>query len=240
MDQRLQREIAHGKFLAQHDAGEIWNWETPTGKLRWKRRANMLLSHITPEMNVLEIGCGTGYFTQEIAKTRAHIVAIDISPDLLKDSRNNIPYANVHFSLGNAYQLGFQDQVFESVIGISVLHHLEIDKALYELHRVLKLGGLFCFTEPNMLNPQIAVQKNIPYIKKKLGDSPDETAFFKWELYKKLQKYGFREIQVIPFDFLHPQIPEKMIPFFKPVCEILERLPIISEFAGSLYIQAQK
>jgi hypothetical protein len=41
----------------------------------------------------------------------------------------------------------------------------------------LKSGGTIYFTEPNMLNPQIAIQKNVSWVKRKLGDSPDETAF---------------------------------------------------------------
>ena len=58
----------------------------------------------------------------------------------------------------------------------------EIEEALRDIYRVLKPGGTIYFTEPNMLNPQIAMQKNIPWIKRKLGDSPDETAFFRWPL----------------------------------------------------------
>ena len=39
-----------------------------------------------------------------------------------------------------------------------------------------------------MLNPQIAIQKNIPWVKRKLGDSPDETAFFRWPLRRLLEE----------------------------------------------------
>ena len=67
----------------------------------------------------------------------------------------------------------------DSVVGSSVLHHLEVDAALKEIWRVLKPGGLVFFTEPNMMNPQIAVQENVPAIKERLGDSsPDETRSF--------------------------------------------------------------
>ena len=53
------------------------------------------------------------------------------------------------------------------------MHHLNVKKALVEFYRVLKPGGTIYFTEPNMLNPIIAVQKNIPFIKKLMGDTPD-------------------------------------------------------------------
>jgi hypothetical protein len=60
---------------------------------------------------------------------------------------------------------------------------------------------------PNMLNPQIAIQKNVSWVKRKLGDSPDETAFFHWPLQRLLERTGFRDVRIDPFDFLHPKTP---------------------------------
>ena len=240
MDERLKNEIAHGKYLLAHDPGEVWNWETPAGKERWARRAGMLAHHLTAGTKVLEIGCGTGYFSKELVRTGADITAIDISPDLLLVAAQKVTTNNIVFQVQNAYAMNFADDSFDFIVGSSILHHLDVEQALQECHRALKPGGTLWFTEPNMLNPQIALQKNIPFIKKRMGDSPDETAFFRWSLKKQLAKAGFIDISIRPFDFLHPQIPECLISFFRPICSFLERTPILSEFAGSLYIEARK
>ncbi len=115
-------------------------------------------------------------------------------PELLEIATANCSAPNIRYEIQNAYALSYPDGVFDSVVGSSVLHHLEIEEALREIYRVLQAGGAIYFTEPNMLNPQIAIQKNVPWVKRRLGDSPDETAF----------------------------------------------VPVISEFAGSLYIRAIK
>lgn len=240
MDKRISHEIEHGKFLAQEGAGEIWNWESPAGKFRWERRVKMLTSHILPEMNVLELGCGTGYFTKEIVGTGAKITAIDISPDLLDIARNEICSDRVIFKEENAYNMTFPSESFETVVGSSVLHHLDIEKAVSEIYRVLKIGGTMIFTEPNMMNPQIALQKNIPWLKKKLGDSPDETAFFKWSIMKLLSRAGFKNIEIVPFDFLHPAIPSQLINSISVIGSFFEKVPIVKEIAGSLCIRALK
>jgi len=237
---RLKNEIEHGKLLRQTGAGEVWNWESPAGKIRWRRRVEMLTSHLRPDMKVLELGCGTGYFTKEAARSGAKITAIDISPELLEQAREEVPLDNVEFLVENAYEMSFSDNSFDAVIGSSVLHHLEIDEALKEIFRVLRPGGTVRFTEPNMLNPQIAIQKNIPFIKKMLGDSPDETAFFSWSLKKKMLNHGFTAIKIKPFDFLHPSIPAFMLPVMRPFCSTLEKIPLLSSIAGSLYIHANK
>ena len=112
--------------------------------------------------------------------------------------------------------------------------------ALREIYRVLKPGGTISFTEPNMLNPQIAIQKNVPWVKRKLGDSPDETAFFRWPLRRLLKQVGYREVRIDPFDFLHPKTPVPLIDRLNSLGRLLENVPVISEFAGSLYIRAVK
>ena len=240
MDIRLKNEIEHGKYLAREGAGEVWNWESPAGKLRWQRRVKMLTAHIKASDKILEIGCGTGYFTKEIAKTKATITAIDISPELLNMAKQEIPETNVSFVLDNAYELSFDDNCFDSIVGSSVLHHLEVEKAINEMFRVLKAGGSMFFTEPNMMNPQIALQKNIPALKRKLGDSPDETAFFRWSLKNLMRKAGFTDIVIKPFDFLHPALSPSLIPFITSLGNAVEKTPILKEIAGSLYISAKK
>lgn len=200
----------------------------------------MLSEHFGAGMKVLEVGCGTGYFTQELARSGADVIAIDVSPELLEIAKANCSAPNVRYEIQNAYTLSYPDAVFDSVVGSSVLHHLEIEAALREIYRVLKLGGSVHFTEPNMLNPQVAIQKNVPWIKRKLGDSPDETAFFRWPLRRVLEQTGYRDIRIDPFDFLHPKTPAPLIDRVNALGRLLENVPIISEFAGSLYIRALK
>ena len=237
---RLENEIKHGKYLLKNGAGVVWNRESPAGKERWKRRVKMLTDFILAERKVLELGCGTGYFTKEIIKTGAEIIAIDISPDLINVAKDNIEASNVKYRIDNAYSMSFKDEEFDYVIGSSVLHHLQIDSAVAEIYRVLKRGGKIAFTEPNMLNPQIALQKNIPFLKKIAGDSPYETAFFRRMLRKLFLKTGFREVKIIPFDFLHPALPKPLIGIMSLLGNFLERIPVIKEIAGSLFIAAVK
>jgi SAM-dependent methyltransferase len=109
MTHRLVNEIEHGRYLVEQGASEIWNWESPAGRLRWKRRVQMLTNHLISGTNVLELGCGTASFTRELALTGANITAIDISPELLEAARSNCPLANVTFELQNAYALSYPD-----------------------------------------------------------------------------------------------------------------------------------
>lgn len=240
MDKRIENEIVHGKYLKEKGAGKIWNWDTPTGKIRLARRVKMLTSHIKSDMRVLEIGCGEGYFTQHIAKTDAQIVAIDISPDLIDSAKSTVTSKNVTFEIENAYEMSFDDETFDTIVGSSTLHHLEIDSALKEFYRVLKPGGSIYFTEPNMLNPHIVLERKIPALRKLTGVSPNETAFFRWSLRKIMRKHGFVNVKVTPFDFLHPSIPKSILSVVKPLCSLIEYIPIVVEIAGSVYVRGEK
>lgn len=190
---------------------------------------------------ILEIGCGTGALTQYLARTNASVIATDFDERFLGVAQNKINFPNVFFQIADAEILkNFSSDSFDVVCGVSILHHLNIDLALKNIQRVLKPGGAMAFSEPNMLNPQIAIQKNTLFIKKWFGDSPDETAFFKWRMKKTLTENHFRDILVEPFDFLHPVFPDFL---FSPVvllADMLEKIPFMKEIAGSLFIFGRK
>ena len=54
---------------------------------------------------VLEIACGTGYWTRFIAQSAAHIVAIDTSPETMRIAEGRVPAEKVRFLVGDAYNL---------------------------------------------------------------------------------------------------------------------------------------
>jgi len=239
-NQRVAHELAHGRKILTH-AEAVWNWDSPAGRERAKRRADYLVEvgRITAADHVLEIGCGTGLFTEKIfEQTHARITAVDVSPELLKIAQEKI--AGVDFKIEDAMRLSFSDETFDVVCGSSILHHLDIFKSYEEIFRVLKKGGRMVFAEPNMLNPQIFIQKNVPFIKKMLGDSPDEMAIVRWKAQKQLIGIGFKNVRIFPYDFLHPSTPSFLVPFVRFLGGILERLPLVKEIAGSVIIYAEK
>jgi demethylmenaquinone methyltransferase/2-methoxy-6-polyprenyl-1,4-benzoquinol methylase len=73
----------------QHDLREIESWLPP------------IFSNAT----VLEVACGTGYWTQFIALTAARIVAIDASSETMDIARDRVPASKAKFLVGDAYHL---------------------------------------------------------------------------------------------------------------------------------------
>jgi len=91
-----------------------------------------------------------------------------------------------------------------------------------------------------MLNPEVFLETNIRFFGKLSQKTPEETAFFRWILKRKLQKIGFKNVSLVPFDFLQPLIPAPFIGTVLKIGAFLEKVPILKEIAGSLKITAEK
>jgi len=239
---RNEHEIMHDRKILENPEA-VWGRLGLAGKMRIERRAQMIISSckIGPGTRVLEVGCGTGALTEYLVKTGAEVVATDLFDRFLEIAKKKIVAPNVVFQVANAEKMtDFADESFDAVCGLSILHHLNLDLTLPSIYRILKPGGRLAFAEPNMMNPQIALQKNIPFIKKMAGDSPDETAFFRWRINRILTDYGFVEPNVLPFDYLHPVCPDFLAASMDKFGLFLEKIPVIKEIAGSVFISAKK
>lgn len=247
--QRVANEIAHGRKLVERDAEDTWGWGTPAGQLRANRRAELVAAAAKLQlgMTVLEIGCGTGLFTERFADYGARIVAVDISPDLLRKAMERaLPAEHVRFLERRVEDLQIDDpgcadwapNGFDAIVGSSVLHHLDLPGALGSFRRMLKPGGMLAFAEPNLLNPQVFLERHVrslfPYV------SDDEWAIVRWSMKRELQRAGFAAARITPFDWLHPSTPTPLIPVVSTLGRVVERVPGVREFSGSVLIAAQR
>jgi len=108
-------------------------------------------------MQVLDLGCGSGAFTPFLARTvgeKGKVFALDIQADMLKQLERklakpeNRDIKNIKLIEGNACELPFEDGSLDLVNMVTVLQEIpDRNKALQEVKRVLKPGGLFAVTE---------------------------------------------------------------------------------------------
>jgi SAM-dependent methyltransferase len=234
----------HFEGVLERRGALYWAERTAAGRRRRAVRADLItrataVAHRS-DGRVLEIGCGTGELLRALAgATKARITGVDVAPALIARAAHDAP-ANSHVVAGDIEHLPFPDASFDAVVGNAVLHHLRFDHAVPELLRVLRPGGRLCFTEPNMLNPQIFLERNVGFVGRALDNSPGETAFVRWRLARDLASLGVVDVTIRPFDFLYPLTPERLIGAVERVSNTLERVPGLREIAGSLFITGQR
>jgi 2-polyprenyl-3-methyl-5-hydroxy-6-metoxy-1,4-benzoquinol methylase len=239
---QAEREVLHGEWLAGLNTEEVWGWGTPAGRLRASRRAALIAegAELREGRRALEIGCGSGMFTEMFAATGATIMAVDISRELLeKATARQLPPERVTFVHGR-FEDCEVDGPFDAVIGSSVLHHLEVAAAIRQVFRLLRPGGLLSFAEPNLLNPQVFIERKLRFLPVFKYISPDETAFVRWRFARQLVETGFEEVSIVPFDWLHPATPQTLINCVRAVSSVIEKTLVMREFSGSLYIKARR
>ncbi|MFH1416468.1 MAG: class I SAM-dependent methyltransferase [Elusimicrobiota bacterium] len=232
-------ELIQGRNI-KDTAEKVWGWETPAGKVRLNKRFEVYKEAIGGKNKILEIGCGTGLMTKKLSDYGFNVTALDISPELLEKAKTRVNNKNTIFVCADVHTMPFESNSFEAVIGVSVLHHTRIDEVLKEIKRVLLPGGRILFSEPNMMNPQIFIMKNSRLIGNIMNEVPGETAFTRGKLKKIIEKAGFSEVSIKPFDFIHPSVPGLFLNIFATISIVLEKIFLIKEIAGSLLISGYK
>lgn len=118
---------------------------------RWRTAANSaahLLPHLRPGMSLLDVGCGPGTVTVDLARAVApgRVVGVDAAGGILDEARTHAAEAgvgNVAFEVGDVYALPFPGASFEVVHAHQLLQHLtDPVAALAEMRRVTRPGGL--------------------------------------------------------------------------------------------------
>jgi ubiquinone/menaquinone biosynthesis C-methylase UbiE len=113
----------------------------------WRTAANSaayLLEHLQPGSDLLDVGCGPGTITVDLADRVApgRVVGLDASTEVIGRARR-LQVSNVEFEVGDVYDLPFDAATFDVVHAHQVLQHLSDPvAALVEMRRVLRPGGL--------------------------------------------------------------------------------------------------
>ena len=214
-------------------------WQTPGGRVRYRRRLGYLqqvLSSLPVAAPVLIIGSGDGSWAGDVKRLVAGPVhALDVSFELCRRTRMD---NGVTVVAGDAHELPYPASTFAAVVSISVLHHLDLEIAIREIRRVLRVGGVLVGSEPNGLNPQVRWMQSGARRRTRYGLTPDERAFTMRTLENALAR-SFPVARVRPFDFWHPALggarPHSLR---ERVLRIPERIPVLRLLGGSLWFEA--
>jgi len=115
-----------------------------------------------PEDRILELGCGTGRIAIGLAELGyTHIMGIDLAREMVKEARriNQVLELSACFQTGDATKLKFDDKLLDGAIfGFNGLMQIpgreQRRRALSEIHRVVRPGGLLVFTTHDRRNPK--------------------------------------------------------------------------------------
>jgi SAM-dependent methyltransferase len=152
------------------------------------------------EKTVLDFGCGDGENTLTLALRRARVVSMDISTALITRAKQRLAAngvsAPVTFVAGSGHAVPLRDESVDVVLGIAILHHLDLPLAAREVKRVLRPGGHAIFLEPIRNSPTLRrLRPLIPY------RSPDVSPFERPLTDPELEAFGegFRHFETRAF-----------------------------------------
>lgn len=150
---------------------------------RWRTAENsaaFLLPKLTPDLIVLDVGCGPGTVTVDLAKVvpSGRVTGIDLSAEVIEIARNSLrdsDVLNAEFAVDDVYDLSFADKSFDVVYAHQVLQHLGNPvAALKEMRRVLRDGGLLAVRDSDYAA---------------FSWSPDDPRLDRWmDIYQQLTK----------------------------------------------------
>ncbi|WP_414527493.1 class I SAM-dependent methyltransferase [Nodularia chucula] len=104
---------------------------------------HFLLKQLPKKCNtVLDIGCGTGEFYRLLAKGVNQVIALDLSPNMIKVAKeHSTQYTNIDFQVADVLQWDFPVAQFDAIVSIATVHHLSLENLLPNLKVALKPGG---------------------------------------------------------------------------------------------------
>jgi ubiquinone/menaquinone biosynthesis C-methylase UbiE len=136
-------EIADWAFFKNVDM-KIIKWMSPWAHTKFPLLSNLINYGDLKGKKVLDIGVGTGWSTEQLARAGAEVTAIDITPKAVELTKKRLELNNASAQVleGDQENLPFPDESFDYVLAWGCqMHTPNTQKAIDEIRRVLKPGG---------------------------------------------------------------------------------------------------
>jgi len=171
------------------------------GRWYWDYRDQKTLSYIRDEKIILDVGCGEGITLERLGEKfpDRKVMGIDCTSE-------NVAVCEQHHlpaRLGNVYELVFEDDSVDCCVFMEVIEHLrEPQKALKEIHRVLRKRGLLLLLFPNDVVFKAARLSCFKF-KEAFTPSGHVKQWTPRAMRKALERAGFEieEMECLPFHF---------------------------------------
>jgi SAM-dependent methyltransferase len=117
---------------------------SPDGSLHNHHYSDFLLRQLRPNCRAaLEIGCGKGEFSRRLAERSSRVLALDLSPEMIRIARaNSAPELNIEFQIADVMTYDLPTEGFDCIASIATLHHLPLREILGKMKAALKPGGV--------------------------------------------------------------------------------------------------
>lgn len=175
LSERQRREVEfYGDFSSQTLTTEV-NFDPVSGAEQrpwnsyWRVYQLAMEEYAKGARVLLDFCCGTGATSILFAKVGYEVHGFDITPANIEVAKTLAKRyklsGSTHFSVCPAENTGFPSDRFDVVMGIDVLHHVEIEQAVMECRRVLKKNGAAIFREPVEAPVFDRLRKSAPIVK---------------------------------------------------------------------------
>jgi len=223
-------------------------YAAPTDVSDWRQMSALLLGDLRGQ-ELLDFGCGMGEESTYFAKLGANVTGIDIS----EIGVQNLERRAAHNGLDvRALQMrvdptSFDDEAFDRIHGLGILHHVGIGAGLAEVHRLLRPGGIAVFLEPLGDSPVVeAVKEWLMKHVQSLGHFDEVTEHERNLTWKEIEAETtrFRTVSTYPFHLLYRLkrfFPPTALPAIRRMdASVLALAPALKKYAGGVVIRVQK
>lgn len=172
----------------------------------------------------IDLGCGTGWYLKNITEYGYNMLGVDSSAGLVDEAKKVNRGNQAKLEIANILKLGYPADSFDFAYCINSLHHLrdnaELNRALSEIQRVLKKGGLLIIHE---LNTFFLFRLYMNYIFP-LTNRIDKFGGENWVVPKQLARQELFEVKEIYYYTFFPHIiPKPLFGLFSRINNYLER-----------------
>jgi len=119
---------------------------------------------LEPGQKVLDVACGTGYGTDTLVNHGCDAIGADIDDGILEEAKKK--WGHSEFRKADVLNLPFEDELFDAVVSFETIEHVtDGERFLSEMNRVLKTGGIFICSTPNIkytAHPQFHLKEYKP------------------------------------------------------------------------------
>jgi SAM-dependent methyltransferase len=122
--------------IARHNQARGWNHNNHYHEY-------LLRQMPRPCYHALDIGCGTGEFARRLAQRANHVLALDLSPEMIRLAQERSPHrSNLDYQVGDVLNFALPVNHFDFIGSIATFHHLPLTLLITRLQAVLKPGGV--------------------------------------------------------------------------------------------------